>query len=942
MTRVVALSLTDDLIARAADEALACGIPLERVCFVFGGRRPGLFLKRELARRLGDAFHAPGILTIEECMTDIARRLHPARSISETDAAYTLYKLVQKLAPGMLHDRESFARFHPWAVELAALINRLDREGIADDRLRSVQNSAEIGYDVPPAVNALLRSVADLRSAFHDEVAAAGMATPGMDALRAAEHADAVDLPSFDRVYFCGLFYLHATELAVLRSLLSREKAVAIFQGSAASWPVLKKLEDALGTRIRPDEPALPAFSLYAGADTREQAAIARSILETLPDPARTVFVVPDGAALVPVLAELAPAIKDFNVSLGYPVEQSSLYGLLEALFAAQLSRTDGRYAVADYLRVILHPLAKNMRVAGDPALTRITAHKIEEGLAGSLKDCAIAPRARVTLDEVEADPAILASAAAFFSGGTTAAPAAVVRDLHTIFFRAWEQAATFAGAASALEQTIDELARRGFLGDHPLNAAAGERMLEAARELSTSLARDERPLTADLFTFMKNRLAGEVVSLPGSPLRGLQVLGLLESRNLSFETVVMMDVNESVVPRVPRVEALIPASILGELGLRSSSTEEEIQYYHFHALLAPATAAHIIYARTDEHERSRFLERLIWEQQKKENALAAVPVRSPRPTIAAPAAPPRIVKTAAMTRYLTDQFIFSATSVNTYLACPQRFFFQYVCGLKELDAPGEEPAAVDIGTFLHAALEEACLPLVGKKPVMDEAFRDAFDRRLRARFARELAPRLPTDGFLMEEVLSQRMRRFLEREEERTADVACLAAVEKKCRGMIDAGGRAYPFTAAIDRIEELTDGPVRIIDFKTGRIPSSGVRPAQLRGPDGALTRETVRNAVGSFQLYIYRELFARDLGGAVVDARLLSVRQTDRGDLQGIGLFKKNATDEDRALALDACREGLGFLLGEITNPAVPFDADRSNRRLCASCPFYYACR
>lgn len=941
MNRVIALSLRDDLIARAADEALASGIALERVCFVFGGRRPGLFLKRELARRLGGAFHAPSILTIEECMADIARRLRPARSISETDAAYTLYKLVQKIAPGMLHERESFARFHPWAVELAALINRLDREGVADDRLCSVQNSAAIGYDVPPAVNALLRSVADLRAAFHDEVAAAGMATPGMDALAAAR-ADTADLPLFDRVYFCGLFYLHATELAVLRAFLSGGKAVALFQGSAASWPVLKKLEDALGARIRPDEHAPPAFSLYAGADTREQAAIARSILETLPDPARTVFVVPDGAALVPVLAELAPAIHDFNVSLGYPAEQSSLYGLLEALFAAQLSRADGRYAVADYLRVILHPLAKNLRVAGDPALTRITAHKIEEGLAGSLKDCAIASRARVTLDEVEADPAVTASAAQFFPGRNAAAPAAAVRDLHDIFFRQWEQAATFAEAARALERTIDELARRGFLGDHPLNAAAGERMLEAARELSTSSARGERPLTADLFTFLKNRLAGEVVSLPGSPLRGLQVLGLLESRNLSFETVVMMDVNESVVPRVSRVEALIPASILGELGLRSLATEEEIQYYHFHALLAPARAAHIIYAQSDEHERSRFVERLIWEQQKKANALAAVPVRAPRPSIAAGDAPMRFAKTDAMTRYLADTIVYSATSVNTYLACPLRFFFQYVCGLKELEAPGEEPAAVDIGKFLHAALEESCLPLVGKKPVMDEAFRDAFDRRLRVRFARELAPRLSTDGFLMEEVLSQRMRRFLEREEQRMADVARLTAVEKKCSGMIDANGRRYPFTAVIDRIEDLADGTVRIIDFKTGSIPSSGVRPEKLRNADGAVTRETVREAVGSFQLYIYRELFARELGGTVVDARLLSVRPSDRGDIQGIGLFRKNATDDDRALALDVCREGLGFLLGEIINPSISFAPDRSDRRLCATCPFYYACR
>ncbi|MEI8217609.1 MAG: PD-(D/E)XK nuclease family protein [Elusimicrobiota bacterium] len=941
MTGVIALALADDLIARVADHALTSGIALERTCFVFGGRRPGLFLKRELACRLGTAFHAPGILTIEECMTDIARRVHPARSVSVTDAAYTLYTLVQRIAPGMLKDRESFARFYPWAVELNALIGHLDREHISDDRLRAVQNSADIGYEVPASVNALLQSVATLRSAFHDRLEKAGLATAGMDALRAGD-ATVIDFPSYDRVYFCGLFYLHQTECMVVRSLLDQKKAVAIFQGSAAAWPVLKNLEDALGARIRPAERALPQFSLYAGADTREQAAIARTILEKVSQPGRTVFVVPDGTALVPVLAELSPTLKDFNVSLGYPAQQSSLFALIESLFAAQLSRIDGKYAVKEYVRVILHPLVKNMRFAGNPALTRIVAHKIEEGFSGSLKNCTLCTRSRVTLEDIENDAVVRASAAQFFPGNSETAVTAVLRELHDIFFRAWEQALSYADAAHALERMIDELARRGFLGAHPLNAAAGERMLEASREIATSLARNERPPAADVFEFMKNCLAGEMVSLPGSPLRGLQVLGLLESRNLSFETVVMMDLNESVVPRAPRIEALIPPTILRELGLRSLATEEEIHFYHFQALLAPAKSVHLIYARNDEHERSRFLERMIWENQKAAGALTGVPVHRPRSVIAPADVPPLIEKTADMVQFLREHFLYSATSINAYLGCPQKFFFQYVCHLKAQDTPGAEPDVSDIGIFVHRLMAESCQPLLGKKMVFDAAFRSRFDALLHARFARELAPRMPTGGFLLEEVLSQRLQRFLEREESRVADAAVLSAIEQKCTGAITANKHTYSFTATIDRIEDLIDGTVRIIDFKTGTIPASGVRPEKLRDSDGVMTRESVRDAVSSFQLYIYRELFARNLGGAVVDARLLPIRPVNREDEPGVGLFKKKATDEDRARALDACREGLAFILAEITNPAMPFTADRSDRRACTACPFYYACR
>jgi predicted metal-binding protein len=421
-----------------------------------------------------------------------------------------------------------------------------------------------------------------------------------------------------------------------------------------------------------------------------------------------------------------------------------------------------------------------------------------------------------------------------------------------------------------------------------------------------------------------------------------MQVLGLLESRNLSFETVVMMDLNESIVPQVPRIEALVPASILGELGLRPQSTEEEIQLYHFHALLAPAQFVHLIYARNDEHERSRFLERLIWEKQKKANMVMQVPVYSVRPSIGSAAVSPHIKKTVAMTQYLREKFIYSATSVNTYLHCPRRFFFRYLCGLTELDEPGGELAAVDIGKFVHELMEEACLPLVGKKPVIDDLFRKDFDALLRMRFARELEPRMPINGFLLEEVLLQRLERFLEREEERVADVACLTAVERECRGAVSAGGHSYNFTAKIDRVEQLIDGSVRIIDFKTGAIDPAGIRPAKLRAKNGNITRETVQNAVGSFQLYIYRELFARGLGGVAVDARLLSIRARGRGDEQGVGLFGKKAADEDRALILDTCREGLAFVLSEITDPAIPFISEHVDSRACAACPFYYACR
>ena len=263
----------------------------------------------------------------------------------------------------------------------------------------------------------------------------------------------------------------------------------------------------------------------------------------------------------------------------------------------------------------------------------------------------------------------------------------------------------------------------------YPFNAQIALRMQEMSDELSHSTFAGEIFEPRDLFRILQERLSTQMVAFSGSPLRGLQILGLFETRALNFKNVIVVDVNEGLLPTLNIYEPLIPREVMIKLDLDRLELEEEIQRYGFMRLISAAHHVHLIYQQNKDRTRSRFLEELIWEQEERASRIGAVDIVRGAFEVAVDKKQRVIPKTVAMVDYLKN-FRFSASSINTYLQNPYAFYCRYVLGLKITDDLLEDPESRHIGTFIHDLLEETLGKFAGKKPVLDAGFQKICFRK--------------------------------------------------------------------------------------------------------------------------------------------------------------------------------------------------------------------
>ncbi|MCX5712947.1 MAG: PD-(D/E)XK nuclease family protein, partial [Candidatus Omnitrophica bacterium] len=625
----------------------------------------------------------------------------------------------------------------PWAKEILNFIEQMDLEDVNPEALKNIQFNAQIGYDVPKNINALLMSIVSIRTEYHKLLLRKKSFSRGLMYLEAKKNAERLDFNEFENIVFCGFFYLHKAEMDFMKKLYDRGIASFLFQGSSEEWTVLDNVAKALAISIKPEWPPAKRkdrnVSIYSGFDIHSEACIARELVKKIKNPEETVIVLPDASNVIPLLCEISNFVKDFNISMGYPLNRSSVYSLFECIFRAQETlRKGGRapdaYYTKDYLKVLGHPLIKNLKLSEDQSLTRVLIHKIEEVLLGSEKT-ALGGSLFVRLSEIETSSQLydlsIDTMKSMNMDTNWDELKEIVSRLHRILFHQWEKIGNFNEFSSSLDRLLDELVNKSSLSSYPLNLKMVERLFSIKDELAGVSFGDEKFAKEDIFKIFKNGLDGEHISFSGSPLKGLQILGLFETRSLNFENVLIMDANESVLPSLKIYEPLIPREIMISLGINRIEKEEEIQRYQFTRLVRSAKTAHLLYQKRNEKEKSRFLEEIIWEKEK-ESGLGSVQV--PQASFNVKVLPKRleIEKTPDTVKFLKEMS-YSASSVNTYLWCPLRFYYQYVLGLKEKEELLDEPEGKDVGTFIHELFEAAFSKFINKRPCIDKTFKDVF-----------------------------------------------------------------------------------------------------------------------------------------------------------------------------------------------------------------------
>jgi len=921
-------SFKDKLVDYIQKEYIDSGKDLSRLAIVFGGRRPALFIKRDLAKCFGNAFYPPRFFAIDEFVQYTINASEPFAHTQDLDNCFLLYKLAKEAAPRILKGRETFAQFLPWIREILKFVDQLDLENIEDRALKNIQSNAEIGYDVPEDINHLLESVVALRRAYHRELMKKKTYSRGLQYLRASQLVGKHSFDEFDQILFCNFFYFHRTEETIVKDLYRRDKATLIFQGDQRKWPVLERISKMLACPLlEGDKPQTPRFSLelHSGFDIHSQAGLVREILKKAGHSENTVIVLPDAGHIIPLLSEISALIKDFNISMGYPLKRSSLYSLMEFVFKAQLSRKEERYYTKDYLKALRHPFIKNLKLSSDAAVTRVLVHKIEEILTGQEKTD-ISGSLFIRLEDIaRLDDVYLLTSEMLKRLGINVRRKelkSILENIHDLLFARWEVIDHFQEFSSALGYFLDILVDKSFLSNYPLNLNIATKMYQIKDEFQNASFAKESFAKEEIFRIFDHKMAHEIIAFAGSPLKGLQILGLLETRSLNFDRVIVLDVNEGVLPSLRIHEPLIPREVMISLGLDRLELEEEIQRYQFMRLISSAKHVHLVYQESRDKERSRFVEELIWDKQKKSGTIAAPTVIRPSFQVGVNPKKKVVQKTPEMIAFLKNH-TYSASGINMYLRNPMEFYTNYVLGLREQEDILDEPEARHVGTFIHELLEEGFRPFLRKKPVIDKAFRDHFATIFERKFEEAFARTQRSDSFLLRSVMRERLERFLDNEQSGgERQVSKVLYLENRFEDTVSLPVGDIKFRYVVDRVDELKDGTVMIVDYKTGSTDALPKAVDQIQSM--SFSRQAVYNNVKSFQIPLYFHYLDKQFPDRPVNAALYNLRTL------GLHKFIHSRNLPDRSKINDIFLNALNFIIAEILNPDVAFEEDKDNAR------------
>jgi len=907
---------------------------------VFPGRRPSHFLRKTLAEKVGDYFIPPAVVSMDVFVDSVYGHIGTGRRLEAIDAVSLLYDIHRSAAEPL--GGAGFMKpdgFFPVGLRIYSDLEELFIEDIPVPKVRDIQPFADEA--IPEQTVKRLHSLAFFYERFYQLVERERYSTRSVRYRAVAERLGDIEeqaLGKFDRIIFAGFHLLTAAEKKLFSRLFELRNAFFIFQGG----PEVKETLEEIGINTAGAENITvpPGITFYSSPDTHGQVYALGNLIASItseegagPDE-KTAIVLPASETLFPLLRQGIATLeeRDYNVSMGYPLHRTPLFGLLNNLMELITSMQGDRYYVPDYLKFILHPYIKNIYFRGSAEVTRIMFHSLEEGL---LKNRS---KTFLTLSELEDDRLIehILGKAAGGEGMTGKAELREhLKDIHcnTIGrFSEFKNVGDFAEKCSVLLAYIfnESTARL-----HPLFRPFSESFIRALDVISRSLMKEMVFAdTSGYFTFFRKYVMTCHTPFEGTPVRGLQVLGLLETRNLKFDRVFIVDANEEVLPATKQEETLLPFKARKMLGLATYVDRDELSAYYFDALVAGAKEVHIFFIENDRRERSRFVERLIWNRQKTEGSNDERGyVRSVQYKVTLGNNDPvAVTKTPGVLAFLKD-LTYSATSLDRYLGCPLSFYYSYVLNLDRREEISGEIERSDIGKLVHRILaayfsERQGAPLTEKDLGIEE-LRSVVNRVFELEYGGTLTGSVYLVKTQIERHLIQLLKKYyvpLARDQ-RFAVVGC----EKKFSCLFE----GFRMQGRLDSVER-RNGKIFVIDYKTGsnhrrlKINLDRLDPAD---------RSTWSEAIGSLQLPVYLKLYKEATNTDIkqLDAMYLLLGASDIGSTMELRLFG----DNDPHDVYNLVQAILLGLLREINDPAVAFTPATERKRTCPYCDFRFIC-
>jgi len=494
--------------------------------------------------------------------------------------------------------------------------------------------------------------------------------------------------------------------------------------------------------------------------------------------------------------------------------------------------------------------------------------------------------------------------------------------------------------------QAKDEVEQSPFMGESLFRAYT---LLNRLSSLSAS-----GELKVDLITMQ--RLTQQLIqqtSIPfhGEPAEGLQIMGVLETRNLDFEHVLLLSCNEGNIPRGVADASFIPYSIKRAYGLTTSDHKAAIYAYYFYRLLSRAGDVTILYSNAtadgQASEISRFVQQLIVED--KYHDIERYTLQAGHH--AQRQVPHSIDKTAEVMGILRNRYqssVLSPTAINRYMYCPLQFYYCYVEGLREPD--DDEDGVIDnraFGNIFHHAAQMLYERLMQKTRRigagdLDDILKNRveIERVVDEAFADELQHNREKSGLeiINREVIIHYLRQLVEIDRQLTPFTILHLEHDVWQRVPVPSLGLTVTIGGRVDRIDAVRNGDgetIRVIDYKTGAH-----RMQALKSVDDIFNDTQLQN---HSDYYLQAMLYARIVRGTQhsrVAPALLFIQHASGDDYNPILKLGANYIDDMATPDGDRFVTLLMEKMNEIFDASQPF-VPTSNADRCRRCPYAPLC-
>lgn len=939
---------------------------LAHTAVVFPNKRAGLFFNEYLAQESDSPIWSPAYVSISE----LFRSLSPWEVGDPVKLVCELYKIFRRET----QSTETLDDFYFWGEMLISDFDDADKNRVDTDKLFSnlqdlrniMDDYTFIDDEQEEAIRQFFQNfsierrtalkerfislwdvLGNIYKGFRESLASQNIAYEGMMYRHVIEHLDVDKLP-YEKYVFVGFNVLNKVEHTLFTQLKDAGKAVFYwdydeFYMKENRQAVTHEAGEFIRRNLR-DFPSPLSGELFKNlSKPKEVHYIASStenaqarylpqwIRNNLTTPEKeTAVVLCNEALLQPVLHSLPAEIKHVNITMGFPLSQTPVYSFLIALLELHthgFNFKSGRYTFQSVVTLLKHPYTRQLTGQAELLEKELTRNNRFYPLPGELGKDEFLTRLFTPL-----------------SGNLNLC----IRLSETL----QQVAGIYQANTSGTEDTdaFNQLYRESLF-----------KAYTTINRFRTLIEEDELTVQSETFRrLLVKVLSATNIPFHGEPAIGMQVMGVLETRNLDFRHLVLLSVNEGQLPKSGGDSSFIPYNLRKAFGMTTIEHKIAVYAYYFYRLLQRAERITLMYNTSSDGlnrgEWSRFMLQFLieWPHPITRQFLEAG--QSPQGT-----SPITVEKTPDVMRRMQSLFDvranpkakFSPSALNYYLDCPLKFYYRYVAGLS---APDEVSAEIDSATFgsiFHYAAEhiykdltthgkvinKEALETLLRNEVKLQDYVDTAFKKLFFNVPQNEKPEYNGVQLINSAVIARYLKQLLQNDL-RYAPFTFIASemeVDEPIDIQTPKGVIKSRIGGIIDRMDS-KDGTLRIVDYKTGGDTDTPPHVESLFIPDKKRSNYV-------FQTFLYAAIMCRKQPTMKIAPALLYIHraatETYSPVIQMGEPRKPKEAVEDFSKYEKEYRERLQGLLEEIFNPEKSF-AQTEIIEKCTYCDFKALCK